>query len=1158
MSAINDQLFFNVEQKTDQEHILANPDTYIGSIEQIESDMWIMSETDDKIIEKNINFIPGLFKLFDEGIVNCRDHVVRMKTRTASENALPVTHIDITIESDGTITMVNDGNGIDVAEKDGIWIPELVFGHLRTSTNYNKEEKKIVGGKNGFGFKLVLIWSTYGRVETIDHIRGLKYVQEYKNNLDEICKPTITKCKNKPYTKITFRPDYKRLGIDGLSPDFISLLKKRIYDISAITDKNIKVKYNNNLVPIKNFQQYIDMYIGDKTASPRVYEENGERWEYAVALTPTNEFAQISFVNGIYTSKGGKHVEYILNQITRKLVEFIEKKKKVKVNPNSIKEQLILFLRCDIENPAFDSQTKDFMNTPFSKFGSKCDVSDKFIEKVAKMGVMDAACAITEVKEHKAVKKTDGVKSKSVRGIPKLTDANWAGTEKSKDCIIIFCEGDSAKAGIISGLSSDDRNSIGVYPMKGKILNVRGENIKKISENKEITEIKKILGLESGKIYLNIEDVYKNLRYGKILFMTDQDLDGSHIKGLGLNLFQSEWPTLFNIPGFIGFMNTPILKAKKGAIELNFYNEGEYNEWKEENDVKGWKIKYYKGLGTSTGKEFREYFEKKKIVGFEHSENSNDTIDLVFNKKRADDRKDWLKLYDRNSYLDTSKTHVSYEEFINREFIHFSKYDCDRSIPNLMDGLKISLRKILFSAFKKNLTAEIKVAQFSGYVSEHSGYHHGEASLNGAIVGMAQNFVGSNNINLFLPNGQFGTRLQGGKDSASERYIFTQLNKLTRAIFPAVDDNILSYLNDDGLLVEPIYYAPIVPMILINGSKGIGTGFSTDIMCYNPLEIIEYIKNKLLLIEEDVPEFIPYYEGFKGEIIKLSEERFLIKGIYEKLAVDKIRVTELPVGYWTEDFKELIESLIEPGVDKTGKKLHAIIKDYDDMSKDTNVDFTITFAKGKLEELESVKGDYGCNGIEKILKLYTTNTNTNMHLFDSNDILQKYDKVTDIIDTYYEVRLQMYQARKDYLIDALEKEVVLLTNKANYIRENLEGTIDLRKKKKDEVIEMLETKGYDKINDDTEYRYLVKMPMDSVTEENVERLLDDKTSKEMELEKIKKTSINRMWIAELDNLREHYIEYKEERSRLMSGEDLTKGTKKKVVSKGPIKKSVKN
>ena len=1154
MSANDSQtLFFDVQQKTDKQHILDNPDTYTGSVDQVDANMWILNENNEKIIEKNINYIPGLFKLFDEGIVNCRDHVIRMKTRmdNNSENAVPVTHIDISIDSTGTITMINDGNGIDVAQKDGIWIPELVFGHLRTSTNYNKDEKKIVGGKNGFGFKLVLIWSSYGRIETVDHIRGLKYIQEYKNNLDEICKPSITKCKNKPYTKITFRPDYERFGIDGLSEDIISLFKKRVYDISAITDKGIKVKYNDTIVPIKNFQQYMDMYIGDKSSTVRVYEENSERWEYAVALTPTNEFVQVSFVNGIHTAKGGKHVEYILNQITRKLVEFIEKKKKVKVNPNNIKEQLILFLRCDIENPAFDSQTKDYMSTPSSKFGSKCDVTDKFIEKVAKMGVMDTALQLTEIKDNKAAKKTDGIKSKTVRGIPKLTDANWAGTEKSRECIIIFCEGDSAKAGIISGLSSEDRNTIGVYPMKGKILNVRGENIKKISENKEITEIKKILGLESGKKYDTIEDVFKNLRYGKVLFMTDQDLDGSHIKGLGINLFQSEWPTLANIPGFIGFMNTPILKAKKGALELEFYNDGEYNLWKETNDFKGWKIKYYKGLGTSTGKEFREYFEKKKMIGFEHSEKSDDAIDMVFNKKRADDRKDWLKLYDRNAYLDTSKTNVSYEEFINREFIHFSKYDCDRSIPNLMDGLKISLRKILYSAFKKNLTTEIKVAQFSGYVSEHSGYHHGEASLNAAIVGMAQNFVGSNNINLFMPNGQFGTRLQGGKDSASERYIFTQLNKITRSIYPTIDDNILEYLNDDGLTVEPIYYAPIVPMVLINGSKGIGTGFSTDIMCYNPLQIIEYLNNKLMSIENNT-EFIPYYEGFKGQITQISDEKFLIRGSYEKLSIDKIRVTELPIGYWTEDFKELLEELIEPTTGKDGKKVAAIIKDYDDLSKDTNVDFTITFMKGKLEEFEKIKGDYGCNGIEKLFKLYTTNTTTNMHLFDEKDVLHKYEKISHIIDAYFETRLKLYTIRKEYMIHSLEKELVLLSNKAKYIQENLVGTIDLRKKKKEEVIELLEKKGYEKMEEDNEYKYLIKMPMDSVTEENVDKLLKDKKNKEHELELIKNKTVNNIWIEELNNLKELYIEYKEDRNRLMNGEE--KINKKKVLSKGTIHK----
>ncbi|NBQ17864.1 hypothetical protein EBU24_06115, partial [bacterium] len=590
------------------------------------------------------------------------------------------------------------------------------------------------------------------------------------------------------------------------------------------TDKTIKVKYNSSIIPTKNFEQYINLYIGEKSVAPRVYEEANPRWEYAVALTPTNEFIQVSFVNGIYTSKGGKHVEYILNQITRKLAEFIEKKKKVKVNPNSIKEQLILFLRCDIENPAFDSQTKDFMNTPMAKFGSKCDVSDKFIEKVAKMGVMDAACAITEVKENKAAKKTDGTKSKKVSGIPKLDDANWAGTEKSKDCMIIFCEGDSAKTGVISGLSSEDRNTIGVFPLKGKLMNVRGEAVKKVAENKEIAEIKKILGLETGKEYKTIEDVYKNLRYGKVLFMTDQDLDGSHIKGLGINLFQNEWASLTHIPGFIGFMNTPILKAKKGNQELKFYNEGEYEQWKSSSETKGWTIKYYKGLGTSTKTEFREYFEEKKFVGFEHTGlTSDDAIDMVFNKKRADDRKTWLEnVYDRNSFADTSKAMIPYEEFINKELIHFSKYDCDRSIPNLMDGLKISLRKILFCAFKKRLTTEIKVAQFSGYVSENSLYHHGEESLNKAIVGMAQNFVGSNNINLLFPSGQFGSRIKGGQDASSPRYIFTRLERITRCIFPEQDDKILKYLNDDGTPVEPQFYVPIIPMVLVNGAKGIG------------------------------------------------------------------------------------------------------------------------------------------------------------------------------------------------------------------------------------------------------------------------------------------------------------------------------------------------
>ena len=1139
------------QKKTDKEHVLDNPDTYTGSMEFTDYDTYVYDDKEDKINFKEINIIPGLYKLFDEGIVNCRDHHIRMLQAmdNCKPNIMPLTYIDISISDDGTITMLNDGNGIDIEKHPeyNIWIPEMIFGHLRTSTNYDKSEKKIVGGKNGFGFKLVLIWSEYGEIETVDHIRGLKYHQIFKNNLNIIEKPSITKCKKKPYTKVIFKPDYKRLGIEKLSPDMINLFKRRVYDIAAVTDKKVKVKYNGELIPITNFQQYVDLYIGSKDDTKRIYEASNERWEYAVCIAPKEEFTQVSFVNGIYTGKGGKHVDYLLNQIVKKLTTYIKKKKKIDVKSSTIKEQIMLFLRCDIENPAFDSQTKDYMNTPSSKFGTSCDVSEKFIEKIAKMGIMDKACALTEVKESSELKKTDGSKTKSIRGIPKLIDANYAGTNKSDKCTIIFCEGDSAKAGIVSGLSKEDRNVLGVYPMKGKLFNVRGESPKRILENKEVTEIKQILGIESGKEYTQ-EIVNTKLRYGKILFMTDQDLDGSHIKGLGINLFDSEWKSLIDIPGFIGFMNTPILKAKKGASELKFYNDGEWNSWCSSNSIKGWKIKYYKGLGTSTSKEFKEYFQHKKIVNFVNNDaECNNAIDMVFNKTRANDRKTWLENYDRELYLDTNNTEVTYKNFINREMIHFSKYDCDRSIPNLLDGLKTSQRKILYTAFKRNLTTEIKVAQFSGSVSEISCYHHGENSLNGAIVGMAQDFVGSNNINLLEPKGQFGTRLQGGSDSASERYIHTNLNKLTRNIFTDKDDGILEYIDDDGTLVEPRYYVPIIPMILVNGSKGIGTGFSTDIMCYNPLTIIDYLENSLNDNIEK-PDITPYYKNFKGSIIKLTESKWLFKGCYERTGKKEIRVTELPIGLWTDDYKKYIEELIDGNKTTTkGKKKTVIVKDYNDMSTDIVVDVTIIFSsENKLDELINKKIDDNSNELEKLLRLYTTKTTTNMHLFDENEKLKKFKTPMEIIDHYIDIRLNTYVKRKKYLIKLLEHETKILINKVKFIKELLNNTLDLRNKKKIDICEMLKNKDYDIIDDDSEFKYLIRLPMDSVSEENIEILEKNKDIKVKELNKLIKTKEKDIWLSELTTLKTEMIKFLQNKPKTKGGKNTKVKKKLKI------------
>jgi DNA topoisomerase-2 len=1154
MNTMETNLAKQYQRKTDKQHILDNPDTYIGSIENIESEMWVYDDASERIVLRNMEYIPGLYKLFDEGIVNCRDHVMRMIQSPILDKKF-VTYINTNIQEDGTIIFSNDGNGIDIAKHPeyDLWIPEMIFGHLRTSTNYDKTEERIVGGKNGFGFKLALIWSVYGKVETLDHTRGLKYTQEFRNNLNVIEPPKIEKVPktSKPYTKVVFKPDYSRFGLSGLSSNMLALLKKRVFDIGAVTDhsiKKVKVGFNEALCPVKNFQQYVDLYVGGKGETKRVYESTDERWEYAIALAPNHEFTQVSFVNGICTFKGGKHVDYIMGQITRKLCDFIEKKKKVKVAPSAIKEQLMLFLRCDIVNPSFDSQTKDFMNTPSAKFGSSCAVSDGFIEKVAKMGVMDVACSLTEAKENKAAKKTDGHKTKNVRGIANFIDANFSGTTKSPECTLILCEGLSALSGIVSGLSSEDRNVIGIYPLKGKLLNVRGEQIKKIADNKEITDIKKILGLETGCVYTSLQDVHKHLRYGKIMIMTDQDLDGSHIKGLCINLFHSEWSSLVHIPGFISFMNTPILRAKKGSQTKLFYNDGEYNAWKEslgEGGTHGWTIKYFKGLGTSTATEFKEYFANRKIVDFVHNgASSDDTIDKVFNKKRPDDRKKWLEDYDKNAYLDTSSSKVNYDQFMNQEMIHFSTYDCARSIPNMVDGLKISLRKILFSAFKRKLTSEIKVAQFSGYVSEHSAYHHGEASLNGAIVNMAQNYVGSNNINLLLPNGQFGTRLHGGDDSASERYIFTLLNPLTRALFPEADDNVLNYLDDDGTMVEPEFYVPIIPFALVNGISGIGTGFSCNIPAFSPNQIIDYLELKLKgRGVVDAVDFVPYYEGFKGKIIRMETNKYMTKGVYEKIDNDKIRITELPIGTWTMPYITYLEGLVDGTTDKSGKKVAPSLRDFTSLSTEVIVDITIVFPRGKLEEYESkVDSVTGINGVEKLLKLTSSVSSTNMHMFNRDCKLRKYASVEEIIDEFYDVRLDLYGKRKQYMLNELQHKLLKLSNRARYILATLDGSVDLRRKNATVVHDLLTSMEFAVIDGD--FKYLIKMPMDSVTQENVDKIMKEKGDAEKELEILQKTKLETMWLSELDTLKSQYEKYKEHRAEIQNG--VVKSSVKKV------------
>ena len=1086
-----------------REHVLTRPGMYIGSLEPDVTNTWVFSN--NEMQKKDIKYVSGLYKIFDEILVNVLDHIVRLKSQ---EDGKKVKEVRITITDEGEISVYNDGEGIEIVKDEDykMYAPELIFGNMLTSSNYDDDEEKIIGGQNGIGAKACNIYSRSFEIETVDYKRKKVYKQCFTENMKDRTEPLIEKYTKYPYTKITFTPDYEKFGMKRLTDDMRQLFTKRVYDVCALTDPNVKVFYNDEKLDIKSFEKYVDLYIGSKTDHPRVFDGSNERWEIGASYSDDG-FSQVSFVNGVCTQKGGKHVDYVVNQITKKLIDMVQKKRKITLKPQHIKDHLFVFIKSTIVNPTFDSQTKDNLTTPSTKFGSKLDIDAKFIEKLYKSGIVEKAISLTSIDDDKNAKKTDGKKKSSIR-VNKLDDANWAGTSKSQECYLILTEGDSAKTMAVSGLSEVGRDRYGVFPLKGKVMNVKDMTQKKIWENDEISNLKKILGLESGKVYKDTKD----LRYGHIILMTDSDVDGSHIKGLIFNMFHTLWPSLLKIEGFITSIMTPIVKISKGNKVQNFYNLTDYENWKENNNQTGWNVKYYKGLGTSTSKEAKEYFKDMNVLTYDYEEDkTNESIELAFNKKKADERKDWIGHYDKNRIITYDKqlcNRVGYSTYVNDDLIHFSVYNLERAIPSLCDGFKKSIRKIMFCCLKRKLHNEIKVAQLSGYVSEHGAYHHGEASLQEAIIGMAQNYVGSNNINLLMPNGQFGTRIAGGKDNASPRYIFTCLNPIVKHIFKEDDFNVLTYLDDDGIMIEPEYYVPVIPTILVNGAIGIGTGYSTNIPCYNPKDIINNLKK--MLNGEEPMSMTPWYKGFTGEVTDKES-----KGKYRKISNTKVEVTELPIQVWTEDFKTHLDNYID--------KHPKVLKDYESHYTETTVKFILHFHNAAvLDNLLTMNGEEEhSNKFEKEFKMINTravNTN-NMHLFDRNGVIKKYSDVTEIMREFYDVRLEYYKKRKDFKLDQFEKELVILDSRIKFIMHIIDGKLKVANAKKDDIIDHLEKNKFVKMND--KYDYLINMPVYNLTYEKKEELLKEYNDKNAQYESYKKKTIENLWTDDLNELEKH-------------------------------------
>ena len=1159
----------NYKKHTHREHILELPDTYIGSTDTHTESRWLWDQSASKVLYRGVSFNPGFYKLFDEILVNARDALVRS---TTEKGRTPIKHIDVVVTQDAgkplQISVENDGDGIPVEEHPEykVYAPELIFGQLLTSGNYAKGEEKIVGGKNGYGAKLTNIFSTCFTVETRSPKHGQKYSQTWTTNMSTCAKPSVRADKStKGFVRITYQPDMARFpGID--MEDMIAVMKTRVIEISAMAGKDVKVSWNGETIATNTFEKYARLFVRDDATI--AYERCSDRWEVAAVLA-RNLFDEdsipdekhVSFVNGINTRKGGKHVETVVKHIIGDFCD-LAAKKKIMIKPGQLKDSVVFFVNATIVNPAFDSQTKETLTTPAAKFGSAFKSDGKLVTGLVKLGLMEEAASILDAKANKDAKKTDGSKKRTIRGMPKLVDAGWAGTAKSQECTIILTEGDSAASSAIAGLAVVGREKWGVFPLRGKLLNVRDVSADKFAKNEELTAIKKILGLEQGKKY----DSLKSLRYGRVMVMADQDLDGSHIKGLLMNLFHAEWPTLMKA-GFLCSLATSLLKVSRRGETISFYSAQEFEQWKAANGgtTAGWHLKYYKGLGTSTEVEAQEWFRDLHEIKYDWDGDTDESMSLAFSKKRADDRKNWLATYDpqRSLVLDAGG-HIGYSKFIHNELIHFSNADNIRSLPSVMDGLKPSQRKIVFGCFKRGLKSEIRVAQLAGYVSEHAAYHHGEASLTAAITSMAQTFVGANNINLLKPIGQFGTRLLGGKDAASPRYIHTHLESITDYLFRKEDTGILEYLDDDGVLVEPKTYYPVVPLLVVNGCIGIGTGFSTDIPSHDPEEVIGLLKDRLAGRRETLDNIAlrPWWLGFKGHVQQVSDGVWLTKGLYTFDDARKVvTVTELPIGTWTHDYKAFLDEMCTAGEGAGAAKTEEgrpVLKNFDDLYNHIEVRFDLFL---DADYYDDVRGG-ATHEFEKRFKLTSNVRTTNMVCFDMESNIVKYGCVGNMMEAFYRPRLAAYETRRQREMERLKKEAVEHDAKARFIKAVLAGTMELRNASDEAIVASMIKHTLPPLSDPAApthldaYEYLLRMRMDRVKANAVVEQEKAVEAARAAIRLLEGTKAEDLWLRDLEEFLAAWKAMRQGREEALADVDGKKRSSKKKFTVKKVKGTV--
>ena len=1145
---------------SDIDHILVNPNRYIGNHKHDSRTEYIHSKTGIHPAEFDVP--EAACQCFKEAFTNASDH--RGRSTTLGYDSPPI-QVWVT---DNIVKVRNGGAPlpIEIHPTEQIYVPELVFGVLKTGSNFKKDKDEKKGnkgaGKHGEGIKLANVFSKRFeiRIGGIDENgKGKLYTQKWENNMKTRYEPTIEKYKGEPFVEVEYELDFKYFKMSKYD-------KKTKYYFKSFCSwltycLKTPVYYNDKVLEVPNDLEFGLMNFAVEEDDIAFFESGSLRIILANTL---GEGRFLAFCNGLYLQEGGKHLDQVIEIIGREFIkrakeDYVKKFKSKDETEESllakaghmmkitkVKENLSFIVVANMDDPNFGGGQ---IKTKLLDFDEEIKVPKKIYDKLATWDFNRALLEVIDKKITEAMKATDGKGEKRSNLKRGEIECDYSKNKKTwSKAICVFCEGLSAMAypTRMREHTPNGIKSISIFPLRGKILNLRTATAKQLVSNKEINGIKKILNLKDGKVYDDVSD----LRHQEVWIMTDADKDGQHIIGLFLNIFEFRWPSLLKIKGFIKIRETPTKSLTRGKKMVLVYSEKEEEEYKSQGK---WVEHYKKGLGSCKNEEIELDAQNPRFTELIYDKKAPKVMTLAFAKGQEDNRKEWIADYRQPEKPHEPGHRLKISNFFSERFIVYSIVDLQRCTP-WDDGLKPSQRQAVYGAilkwgYKPKSPQQIKLGNFSAFTQEATQYHYGPQGITDAIVKMCWNFVGTNNLPYFEPDGQFGTRMQGGKDAASSRYTETRPMPHFHLLFRSEDDPLLERIDVDGKKGEPRVMYPVIPLHLVNGARGIGVGWASVVIPVHPVKLIDwYIARNN---EEELPELKPFFRGFKGKVkiskmgkegkknkgkmeedeenveeVKPGEEdeaviddeevyrdeygrptlrddlpdkdeiaidantkfRVVTKGIFD-VKGGKVRVTELPIGRWTLNYRDFLLDEEEAGN----------IKDFDNDSPADSVDFTIYGMKKE----PTVKN----------LRLQKSIGMNNMVVIKEDGSVARYGLLEDVAEAFYKFRLPVYQARKEMILKTLRAKRDILRKRMRIIELiAIEQKIEVRKKKKVWVKERLIEHGADPEPYDG-------MKIEDLNEEKIEEYKMELEEIQGKIKKLKATTPNQLWNGDLEDLK---------------------------------------